>query len=91
MKDCVWACINSWNNKKLSRAGKEVILKFIDQALPNYVMSVGLLSWGVCYDIEGMFNGFSWGSKLTKGNGLNWMRWDRLCVPKAFDGFMAIT
>ena len=33
-----------------------------------------------------MFNAFWWGSKLTKGNGLNWMRWDRLCVPKAFGG-----
>ena len=70
----------------MSRAGKEVLLKSVDQALPNYVMSIVLLLRGVCYDIERMFNAFWWGSKLTKGNGLNWMSWDRLCVPKAFGG-----
>ena len=86
LKDCVWTRINSWNNKKLSRADKEVLLKYVGQALPNYVMSIVLLPRGVCSDIERMFNAFWWGSKLTKGNGLNWMRWDRLCVPKAFGG-----
>ena len=49
---------NSWNNKKLSRAGKEVLLKSVGQALPNYVMSVVLLPRGVCSDIERMFNAF---------------------------------
>ena len=49
-------------------------------------MTIVLLPRWVCFDIERMFNAFWWGSKLTKGNGLNWMRWDRLCVPKAFGG-----
>ena len=46
LKDCVWARINSWNNKKLSHTGKEVLLKSVDQALPNYVMSIVLLPRG---------------------------------------------
>ena len=29
LKDCVWARINSWNNKKFSRDSKEVLLKSV--------------------------------------------------------------
>ena len=38
VKDRVWNKLNSWNNKLLSKAYKEVLLKTIIQAMPNYVM-----------------------------------------------------
>ena len=82
----MWARINNWNNKKLSRAGNEVLLKSVAQALPNYVMSVILLLMGVCHDIKRMFNAFWWRDKMNGGKGITWMRWDRLSVPKAFGG-----
>ena len=83
----MWARINNWNNKKLSHAGgKEVLLKSVAQALLNYVMFVILLLMGVCHDIERMFNAFWWGNKMNGGNGITWMCWDRLSVPKAFGG-----
>lgn len=37
------ACIHSWNNKFLSRAGREILLKNVIQAVPIYEMSVFLL------------------------------------------------
>ena len=49
--------------KSLSRAGKEVLLKTVAQALPTYTMNVLLLLIGVCRDIEKMFNSFWWGQK----------------------------
>ena len=86
LKDHVWATIHNWNNKKLSRVGKEILLKSVAQDIPNFVMSMILLPLGVCHDIERMLNAFWWGSKLCSGKGITWMRWDHLCAPKAFGG-----
>ena len=77
LKYGMWARINNWNNKKMSRAGKEVLLKSVAQALSNYVMFVILLPMGVCHDIERMFNTFWRGNKMNGGNGIPWMHWDR--------------
>ena len=46
MKDRVWSRLNNWNNKSLSHAGKEVLLKTVAQALPTYTMDVMLLPIG---------------------------------------------
>ena len=63
LKDRVWSKLYNWNKKSLSRAGKEVLLKTVAQALPTYTMNVLLLLIGVCRDIEKMFNSFWWGQK----------------------------
>ena len=72
--------------KSWSRAGKEILLKSVAQAIPNFVMSMILLPLGLCHDIERMLNGFWWGSKLCSGKGITWMRWDHLYAPKSFGG-----
>jgi hypothetical protein len=43
IKDRIWKRINSWRGRALSRAGKEVMIKFVLQAIPSYVMSIYLL------------------------------------------------
>jgi hypothetical protein len=40
IKDRVWHKINSWSGKCLSKAGREVMIKSILQAIPSYVMSI---------------------------------------------------
>ena len=79
LKDYVWKRLHNWNAKKLSRAGKEIFLKTVAQALSIYVMSILLLPTGLCHDIERMFNSFWWSGKLTGGHGINWVKWDSLC------------
>ena len=86
IKDRVWKKLNGWNTKKLSRAGKEILLKTVAQAVLTFVMSVLLLPLGVCHDIEKVLNSFWWGSKKTGGRGISWLRWDRLCIPKMGGG-----
>ena len=49
-------------------------------------MSVLLLPLGVCYDIEKVLNSFWWGSKKNGGQGISWLRWDRLCIPNIGGG-----
>ena len=70
IKDRVWHRMHNCSNKKLSRAGKEVLIKIVAQALPIYVMNVFLLPLDVCKDLEKMLNSFWWGSKEVGVKGL---------------------
>ena len=40
IRDKVWQKLQGWNMKMLSRAGKEILLKTVAQAMPNYAMNV---------------------------------------------------
>ncbi|XP_048232195.1 uncharacterized protein LOC125370487 [Ricinus communis] len=41
-----------WKEKALSKAGKEILLKTVVQAIPTYIMSCFLFPTGVCKEIE---------------------------------------
>lgn len=58
LKEKVRARIQSWDSKLLSRAGKEILLKTVIQAMPNYAMGVFLLPMELCKDIERMMSRF---------------------------------
>jgi hypothetical protein len=61
IKDRLWKRINSWRSRPLSKAGKEVMIKSVLQAIPAYVMSIYLLPDSLIDDIERMINAFWWG------------------------------
>ncbi|KAH9722180.1 reverse transcriptase domain-containing protein [Citrus sinensis] len=86
IRDKVWQKLQVWNIRLLSRAGKEVLLKTVAQAMPNYVMNVYLLPLDLCKELEIMMNSFWWGGKRNGGGGINWMKWERMCKPKDFGG-----
>nr|GMD23903.1 uncharacterized protein LOC109183030 [Ipomoea batatas] len=52
--------VNGWQKKLLSRAGKEVLLKSIAQALPTFTMSVFLIPKTMCEHLEREMNRFWW-------------------------------
>ena len=60
VKERICNRLNNWNKKMLSRAGKEVFLKSIIQAIPSFVLSVFLLPSTLCDEIEKMMNSFWW-------------------------------
>ncbi|XP_060974100.1 uncharacterized protein LOC133039267 [Cannabis sativa] len=66
LKDKVQKRIRTWDNKFLSKAGKEVLIKSVVQSLPTYTMNVFLLPIGTCHDMRGSLAIFG-GSLLTKG------------------------
>ena len=74
--------MQGWRNKLLSRAGKEVLLKTVVQALPSYVMSVFFILSLLCAALERMMNSFYWGKHGSGRRSINWMAWDKLCVHK---------
>ncbi|XP_019163494.1 PREDICTED: uncharacterized protein LOC109159838 [Ipomoea nil] len=75
----------SWNKRLLSRAGKEVLLKSVAQAMPTYTMSIFLLPLTLCYSLERLMNRYWWG-RNDREDGIHWYAWDRMCKPKKYDG-----
>ncbi|XP_057451835.1 uncharacterized protein LOC130743612 [Lotus japonicus] len=70
VKDRVWKKLKGWKEKSLSRAGREVLVKAVDQSIPSYVMSCFLLPDGIW-----------WGGDVTK-RGMHWLSWKSLCKSK---------
>ena len=86
VKDRVWQRINTWSSKCLSKAGREVMIKSVLQAIPSYVMSIFLLPKSIINTIEKMMNSFWWGHGGSSNRGIHWMSWERLSVHKSHGG-----
>jgi hypothetical protein len=57
IKDRIWNKINSWSSRCLSH-GREVLIKFVLQSIPSYVVSVFLHPRSLINEIEKMLNSF---------------------------------
>ncbi|GAU43244.1 hypothetical protein TSUD_241350 [Trifolium subterraneum] len=89
IKDRIGKRINSWRGCVLSKAGKEIMIKSVLQAIHSYVMSMFILPASLIHDIEKMINAFWWRSGSTNNNntkGIHWLAWERLACPKAHGG-----
>ncbi|VFQ89687.1 unnamed protein product [Cuscuta campestris] len=75
-----------WNKRLLSKAGKEILLKTVAQAMPQFAMSVFLLPIGVCQKIERIMNQFWWQNSGNASSNIHWLSWRRLTTPKKFGG-----
>ncbi|CAJ2644561.1 unnamed protein product [Trifolium pratense] len=82
LKDRIWKRINSWRGRALSKAGKEIMIKSVFQAIPAYVMSMFILPSSFIDDIEKMINAFWWGGGNGNSKGIHWLAWERLACPK---------
>lgn len=85
IKDNLWKRISGWRDKNLSRAGKEVLLKTVAQAIPTYVMSLYKLPKELSIELHRIMNSFWWNG-FAEGKGIKWRRWERMCVRKKLDG-----
>ncbi|GAU30590.1 hypothetical protein TSUD_392810 [Trifolium subterraneum] len=85
IKDRIWKRINSWRSRHLSRAGKEIMIKSVLQAIPAYVMSIYLLPDSLINDIEKMINAFWWGGG-DNNKGIRWLAWKKMAYPKEKGG-----
>lgn len=71
--------MQSWKGKTISRAGKEILLKSVIQAISSYVSSIFLLPNSLCEEIERLVNKFWRLSNMEKSSGIRWMAWTE-CV-----------
>lgn len=86
LKDRLSKCIFSWNNRFLSRAGKEILLKTMAQAIPTYYMGFFLISLSIYDELQKMMNSFWWGLKKDGKRSMHWLSWEWMCSKKFCGG-----
>lgn len=79
--DKVWKKVNGWKEKVLSRTGKQVLIKFVAQAIPTYVMGCFRLHKHCCKEIEALIARFWWGSSKEERR-IHWMSWSKMTKAK---------
>ncbi|XP_021750437.1 uncharacterized protein LOC110716111 [Chenopodium quinoa] len=83
--DRIWKKLQGWKEKLLFRAGKEIILKFVIQAIPTYLMGVYKFSSLIIQRIHSAMARFWWGSSEGKRK-IHWKNWDYMCTLKCLGG-----
>ncbi|KAL0291509.1 UNVERIFIED_CONTAM: putative mitochondrial protein [Sesamum calycinum] len=84
IRDKVWKRINGWNEKFLSQAGKEVLIKSVIQAIPTYAMGCFKLPMTLLREIQSLISNFWWHNRGQ--NKIHWISWQRLCDSKLQGG-----
>ncbi|KAL5819721.1 hypothetical protein ACOSQ3_023664 [Xanthoceras sorbifolium] len=62
IKDRVWSRLHGWQGKLFSIAGKEILIKTIIQAIPNYSMSLFKFPKAFIKEFHRACASFWWGS-----------------------------
>ncbi|CAL9001924.1 unnamed protein product [Prunus brigantina] len=79
------AKLMGWSEQYLSQAGKEVLIKAVAMAMPNYAMSCFQLPINLCKEIEREIIWYWWkGHKEHKG--IHWVGWHHLSMMKEAGG-----
>ena len=64
-----------WKEKLLSKAGKEVLIKAVAQAILTYTMSCFKIPDALCEELTSMIRNFWWGQKRDEKR-MSWLSWD---------------
>ncbi|XP_060960747.1 uncharacterized protein LOC115723580 [Cannabis sativa] len=78
--------ILSWEGRFLCKAGREILLKTVVQAIPSYDMSVFLLPIETCTLLERLMSKYWWGTSSQRSRGITWIKWSRLSRYKSSGG-----
>jgi hypothetical protein len=69
----------------LSKAGKEILVKAMAQAIPTYAMSCFDITNTLCDQISSMVSRYWW-SQQDKTNKIHWLSWEKLTLSKKKEG-----
>ena len=73
IKERVWKKLQGWEEKLLSQASREVLIKAVAQAIPTYTMNCFKLPIGLCNELEGLIRRFLWGQRGDRRK-IHWVR-----------------
>jgi hypothetical protein len=85
LKERIWQKIQGWKERLLSKAGKEIMIKAIAQAIPTYAMSCFDLTKALCEEISAMICRFWWSQQDGK-NKCHWLSWEHMTRSKEDGG-----
>ncbi|BAT09242.1 Os09g0545250, partial [Oryza sativa Japonica Group] len=74
LKERVWKKIQGWKEKLLSKAGKDILIKAVAQAIPTFAMSCFDLTKTLCDEISAIICRYFWSQQETE-NKMHWLSW----------------
>ncbi|XP_075640643.1 uncharacterized protein LOC142612431 [Castanea sativa] len=74
-----------WKDKNISKAGREVLIKNVAQAIPTYSMSLFKIPKTICDGINSALSKYWWGQTRNEKK-IHWIKWSKLCGPKGKGG-----
>lgn len=87
LRDRVKSSIQIWNEKKVSKPSKEVLIKMVAQAIPSsFAMNVFQLPVELTREIEKCMSKFYWSTSQENNSKISWMSWDRMAKHKHIGG-----
>jgi hypothetical protein len=85
LKDRIWKKIQGWKENFLSKAGKEILIKAVAQAMPTYAMSCFDLTKTLCDEIGRMVARY-WLANMDNERKMHWVSWEKMCIRKEEGG-----
>lgn len=85
IKQKIWARVQGWQEKILSKAGKEILIKAVAQAIPTYAMSCFDITKGLCDELSSMIGRYWW-SQQDNTHKIHWISWEKLTRSKKKGG-----
>ncbi|MBA0575583.1 hypothetical protein Golob_023901, partial [Gossypium lobatum] len=85
LKDRLKQKIDNWSIRFLFQGGKEVFIKAVLQAIPNYSMACFLLPRTLCTDMDKIIANFWWRKRQNKKS-IHWCAWKKICLLKEDGG-----
>jgi hypothetical protein len=70
--------IQGWMEQILSSEGKDILIKYVAQAIPTFSMSCFKLPRGLCKYIDSVLRGSWWAVKMENGNQFGYLG---TCLP----------
>jgi hypothetical protein len=83
LKERIWQRIQGWKEKLLSRAGKEILIKAVAQAIRVFAMGCFDITKEMCNQISAMIVKYWWTNQDKEKCMLSW---EKLVKPKAEGG-----
>ncbi|XP_010424493.1 PREDICTED: uncharacterized protein LOC104709611 [Camelina sativa] len=85
VRDKLQSRTTGWSAKLFSKGGKEVMIKSVAPAVPNFVMSCFRLPKTITSKLTSAVANFWW-STTGQAGGMHWLAWDKLCCSKQLGG-----
>ena len=73
--------VMGWKEKHISKAGREVLIKTVAQAIPTYSISLFKIPKVICDGINSILAKYWWGQSWNEKK-IHWINWNKLCSPK---------
>ncbi len=85
LKERIVSRLQGWKEKFLSKAGREILIKAVAQAIPTYTMNCFRLPKTWCDEVNSLIAQYWWRQNTDKRK-IHWLKWDKLCTAKEDGG-----